>query len=101
MTVFNPSDGTLSLSLETARSLGIDVGPVQVSKGPTTLSASPVVVNNASLLPSSLSSDGLVTYILRSAPAVTWLIFFTVGLICPPGANPIKLFMAVIYVFTY
>ena len=75
MTVFNSNDGTLSLSLETARSLGIDVGPVQqASKGPTTLSASPVVVNNASLLPSSLSSDGTVTYILRSAPAVTWFV---------------------------
>ena len=76
MTVFNSNDGTLSLSLETARSLGIDVGPIQqVSSCSTTMSASPgVVVNNASLLPSSMSSDGTVTYILRSAPAVTWFV---------------------------
>lgn len=79
VTVYNPSDGTLSLSLETARSLGIDVaaGSIvqQVSKGPAAsipAAASSVVMNNASLLPSSLSSDGTVTYILRSAPSVTW-----------------------------
>jgi hypothetical protein len=75
MTVYNPGDGTLSLSLETARSLGIEVGGgsiVQhVSKGHSIIPAPSVVMNGASLLPSSIS-DGTVTYILRSAPAVTW-----------------------------
>ena len=76
MTVYNPGDGTLSLSLETARSLGIEVGGgsivQQVSKSPQTISApSSVVVNSSSFIPSSIS-DGGITYILTSAPAVTW-----------------------------
>ena len=92
MTLFNPEDGTLSLSLETARSLGIEVGvnPTHildhVTKSPATLSA-PTVMNSSAVVmnssavamnsPSVVMSnsnlpDGTFTYILRAAPPPTW-----------------------------
>ena len=92
MTLFNPEDGTLSLSLETARSLGIEVGGTpphmmdRVTKSPTTMSAPSAVMNSSAVLNSSAVAmnsptvvmsnsnlpDGTFTYILRAAPPPAW-----------------------------